>query len=241
MPSEKPLSVAEVFELQPGDENNPTWINPGMQAVVRSITNKPTRFGKPKWDVVFADETGSATVETALFAAPKFSEGMVVVLEGGMRRTEYNGKAQVALGKSTKINVVGKSVHHEEQQHRAATGAPAIDGTPQLVAGQTVGMAMKEALALAVMAHGGVNELAKLKDPLFWADVKQYASNIIRLSRSLEHGKLSPATWGAAREAEPASPQGGRSDPPKPATKPQPGPEGSAYLEDEPSDSDVPF
>lgn len=234
--NDKPLSVAEVFELQPGDDDNPTWINPGMIAVVQSVERKMGKNGKPRWPVVFADQTGSATVESAFFSAPKFSEGDVVQLEGGLRRTEYNGKAQVSIGKNATINVVGKSAHHAEQKERAASGAPAVNGQPQMVLGQTVGMALKESLALVVMAHGGIQDGKPLKDPLFWHDVKQCASNIIRLSRSLEKGHLSPAPWPTAAKPE----SSGRVDPPKPAAKPQPGPEGSAFP-DQVDPEDIPF
>lgn len=236
MATEKPLSVAEVFELQPGDENNPTWINPGMIAVVRSVERVMGKNGKPRWPVVFADQTGSATVEAAFFSAPKFSEGDLVQLEGGLRRTEYNGKAQVSIGKNATINIVGKSVHHEEQKERAQTGQPAVNGQPQIVNGQTVGMAAKEAIALTVMAWGGIDGIAKLKDPLFWADVKTNMSNIIRICRSVEKGHLSPAPW-----QPPAPPAPATSTPPAAPRKTQPSNEREAANLSDGPDEDVPW
>lgn len=190
MPTEQMLSVAEAVELQPGDAQNATWINPGMQGVVRKIERKMTKAGKPFFPCVIADTTGSATIEVSFFTAPKFGEGDLIELSGqGLRRTEYNGKPQAAIGQKTEVHVIGKHVHAEEQTQRAAAGAPAIDGTLQPVQGQTVGMAMKEALAIVVFERTG----GERGSPIFWEDVYTVASDIIRVSRLLESGKLAPS------------------------------------------------
>lgn len=240
--NEKPLSVAEVYELQPGGEDNPTWINPGMIAVVRSMERKIGKNNKPRWAVVFADQTGSATVESAFFSAPRFAEGDLVQLEGGLRRTEYNGKAQVSIGKNSTVNVVGKSAHHAEQAERAATGAPAVNGAPQMIDGQAVGMALKESIALTVMAWGGIEDLKKLNDPLFWSDVKTHASNIIRIGNSLKRGNLSPSPWQAAEAPAPA-PQHHSAPPPQntPRRTAPTNEREAANLGDDNLDEDYPF
>ena len=248
--SEQLLSIAEVFELTPGTTENATWVNPGCIAVVREIkTIKSQKTGKEFFPCVLADQTGSATVECSFFTRPKFAVGDVIELAGkGLRRTEYNGNAQVSVGKDTVINIVGKSVHHAEQVQAAATGAPALNGTAQHVPGVTVGMAIKEAIRLAWLTTGMGMTRAILSDPLFWADVKQYASNIIRVSRSLENGKLTAPPWAAKPEETQAAsavaptPQIAANAPKQArAAAPQPGPGGQAFPPSPENEEDIPF
>jgi hypothetical protein len=221
------LSVAQVCDLQPGDENNATWINPGFTGVVRSITAKKTKAGKNFWPCTIADVTGPETIEVSFFTAPKFSEGDVIDIHGkGLRRTEYNGSAQAAIGRETEITVVGRSAHEPEQKERAAAGQPAVNGQPQHIQGQTVGMAIKE--ALAILAKG--ND-AKLHTPEFWAQVHQLASDIIRVSQLLEKGKLAPSA--RDRMNPPQQPPPDRSAPPAPKAKPA--------ASTQPEEEDVPF
>lgn len=239
--SEPMLSVEEVLELQPGDAENATWINPGFIAVVREINTKQTKAKKDFFPCILGSQTGSAEIEVSYFTRPKFEVGDLIEISGqGLRRTEYNGKPQAAMGQKTETHILGKSAHALEQAERKAAGDPPISGKGSFpIAGQTIGMAMKEAIALAGMAADGITR-QKLADPLFWQDVKTYAGNIIRISRSLEAGKLSPPSWPTPAPA--AQPQGGRSDPPpRTADKPQPGPDRSAFPADAGPDEDVPF
>lgn len=240
--NQRPLSVAELIEL-PTD----SWVNDGFTAVIRSIERK---VGKPPGNKVFfkcvlADTTGSATVGACLFFAPKFKEGDSVDFLGqGIKFKNGQYGAEVSMGDKAEIHVVGKSVHAQEQAQRAATGAPALNGTPQLVNWQTVGMAMKEGLALAGMAAGGITREV-LKDPLFWQDVKVYAGNIIRISRSLEVGKLAPPSWPTPprEEAPPAAarpPDRSPASPPR-TSKPTPGPDGAAFPAQDENEEEVPF
>lgn len=269
MPSSQPnLTVTQVIELMPGDKDNPSWVNPGFDGVIAAIERKQSKAGKPFWKVSIEDEhnPGGSGITLTLFQAPKFSEGDVVSFSGGgIRREEYNGNAQVALGKSSATNVLRRAgsgsqqhapadTHPDLEPAPAATRAPAPapystprapGGSQPLVNGQTVGMAMKEAISLAVIAHGGtagVEQAISTKE--FWAQVKLTASNIIRISRSLEEGNLSPSPW--APVTNPLAP----ASPPRPPTaapasrpaavKPPPGPDGSAFPTDgEPED--VPY
>jgi hypothetical protein len=98
-------------------------------------------------------------------------------------------------------------------------------------------MAMKEAIALAGMAAGGITR-ELLADQLFWGDVKTYAGNIIRISRSLEAGKLSAPSWPTPKREE-APPD--RSPAPKPTNKPTPGADGAAFPANAGDEEDVPF
>lgn len=239
--TEKMLSVAEVFEMTPGDSQNATWINPGMIAVVAKIqATKVKATGRPMNICTLRDQTGSAEISMTVFSAVNFGEGDVIEVGGqGFRRTEYNGMAQVTLGKTPEIHVLGKSVHHNEQTTRKEHMEPSINGTKQHVNGQTVGMAIKESLLLVREGEAGAG--LDINNPDFWKQVHKTASAIIRLSNALEHGNLTPSL-SAPRPAAPAAeqaPQGGRADPPKPKAKPEPGP-GGAVKHDE-NDEDVQF
>lgn len=242
--TEPMLSVEEVLELQPGDEQNATWVNPGFTAVVRAIKATKTKKGGAMNICTLGSQTGAAEISMTVFSAIKFAEGDLIEVSGqGLRRTVYNQLQQVTPGQKTEIHILGRSAHAPEQAERKAAGQPPVSGNGSFpVNGQTVGMAMKEGLALAGMAAGGVTRDV-LKDPLFWQDVKTYAGNIIRISRSLEAGKLSAPSWPTPkREEAPADRSPAPTSQPKTATtKPTEGPGGSAFPADAGDDEDVPF
>lgn len=106
--------------------------------------------------------------------------------------------------------------------------------------GQTVGMAMKEALNILLEGLAHDERIAKIQEASFWAAVMELASDIIRVSRYLESGHIAPSVKDriAVYTAPAPVPM-----PPKPvvtATRPQPGPGGAVQLN--PADSeDVPF
>jgi len=192
------LSVAEVFELPAGKPDEPTWINPGVSGVVRTMTERKTKTGKQLWNCVLADQTGSATVDVSFFSAPFFKEGDLIELSGqGLRRTEYNGKAQVSLSAKTEIHRLGTSVHHQEQAQAAAEGKPSVSGEAQHVYGATAGMAVKAALE-HVSAQA---ESPKANDPKYWEAVWEYASDVVRIARMIEAGKLAKPVKDRAAEA----------------------------------------
>lgn len=223
----KMLSVAEVCEMQAGDKENTVWINPGFVGVVRSIN--PRVGAKNTWPCMIADTVGSSTIEICLFKAPNFNEGDLIEISGkGLRRTEYNGKPQAAIGKDTEIHVLGRSVHHEEQKERAATSQPSVNGQLQPVPGQSVGMAIKEALTALVPGNQ-----ARLNSTSFWFEVHQFASDVIRISRQLEAGKLAPSV--KERNAPPPQPT------PPPRTQTRPTERQEANLRDGPEEDQIPF
>jgi len=195
--NESMLSVAEVFELPAGKPDEPTWINPGCSGVVRSMTERKTKTGKHLWNCVLADQTGSATVEVSFFSAPSFKEGDLIELSGqGLRRTEYNGKAQMSLSAKTEIHRLGASVHHAEQAQAAAEGKPSVSGEAQHVYGATAGMAVKAALEW-------IAEQSEIPatDPKYWEAVWSYASDVVRIARMIEAGKLAKPVKERAAEA----------------------------------------
>ncbi len=247
-----PISLSAVAEL-PDD----TWIDGGFFAVVDSIEDKKTgptskRPNSKFWVVNLSSQTGPETAEWSLFTFPKFAAGDLIEVTGkGIKRKvdSYNGGIKIQAGDKAIITVRGQSAHHAEQVERKATGAPSVSGAPQHVPGQTVGMALKEAIALrARFAADNETLIAWLQQPEFWAAVHETASDVIRVSRMLEAGKLAPSP---KERANPSQPQpaansrapmpagGGRADPPKSQTKPLPGPGGNV-AQDELSE-DVPF
>jgi hypothetical protein len=236
--SEKMLSVEEVLELVPGDEQNATWVNPGFVAVVRNIKATKTKKGGTMNICTLGSQTGSAEISMTVFSAVKFKEGDLIEISGqGLRRTEYNQLQQVSLGKATEIHVLGASAHHQEQQERRAHSEPAINGERQRIEGQTVGMAMKEALLIVGRGDCGA---FKPTEAAFWQHVHTQASQIIRLSKYIEAGNLAPKV-GAPATSAPADRSPARSEPAKATSKPTPGPDGSAFPKNTGDDEDVPF
>jgi hypothetical protein len=121
------LSVAQVLEMVPGDEQNATWINPGFRAVVADIKSTESRNGKPMHICTLRDTTGSAEISLTVWQ-PRvgFDKGDTIEVEGqGLRRTQYNGMAQATMGKATKIHVIGRAVtHNGSPQVKRALGEP---------------------------------------------------------------------------------------------------------------------
>ena len=111
------LSVAQVFEMQAGDDQEAAWINPGFEAVVANIKSTQTKAGKPMHICTLRDTVGSAEISMTVWSkAPGFTEGDRIEVYGkGLRRTEYNGLDQVTLGKETEVHVLGKAVVHDGQ------------------------------------------------------------------------------------------------------------------------------
>ena len=192
----RPLTIAEVYELPAGTKDDTTWIDQGVTAVVRKIEKRAAKTGnRTIYKCTLGDPTGHVAVEMALFAPPRFNEGDVIEITGkGIRRTEYNGTAQIDVGKKVEIHVLGQSVHHEEQATREAQSKLALDGEPFPVPGQTVGNAINNAIELRTHTLTNAGEMiAALEQPEFWHGVYTTASDIIRVARLLEKGRLAPA------------------------------------------------
>lgn len=215
------LTLSQVCALP-----NDSWIEDGFFAVVREIKSKQAgpkakNPGKTFWVVTLADQVGPETAELAMFFAPKFREGDVVEFTGlGIKHTVNNYGSKVSIGQETVITAVGQSAHAPEQVARAAVGAPAVDGRPQLVPGPTVGMAINNALNLLSRDMSHDDLVSRLISPPFWASVHEVASDIIRVSRLLEHGKLAEpikVRCSGAIQSPPPSPRDERRMPPLPA------------------------
>lgn len=241
------LSVAEVLELPPGDEQNATWINPGFIAEVASIKATSVRStGNPMNICTLKDTSGSATISMTVFGAVKFGIGSTIEVSGkGLRRTEYKGLEQVSVGKETEIHVVnlGKTPPPPANSEPVA-GQRMPDGTEPTapVYGATAGMAMNHALDLLTKGLDVTEVARRVCTAEFWAAVHETASDIIRVSRMLEAGRLAPSV--KARNAPPPT---ARDIAPNAARRGQPQNEDQAAnrapvggnVEDE--SSDVPF
>lgn len=202
------LSVAEVFELTPGDDLNATWINPGMTGVIWAIKQTKTRKNQPMFICTLKDGEGSAEISMTLFdhlstsTGVALKEGDIIEIFGkGLRRSEYEGLQQISLGRTTEIHKTGSSAHYKPQDKAPAPQAGSeirapisTERQPQVdvIFGGTVGMAMKESLAIHTKLAGEALPGA-LCSPLFWGAVHETASDIIRISLHLEKGKLAPS------------------------------------------------
>ena len=211
MPREtKPLlSIAEVFEMVPGTDKDAVWINPGLTGVLHTMKRTKSKKGQPMYICSHKDMSGSAEIGVTFFDECKFDEGDVLEIFGkGLRRTEYNKLQQISLGRDTEIHKIGRAAGWKAAETASApagagSGSTARetppggfrgnnDGTNSVVFGATVGMAMKESLAIHTKLCG--DKLAPaLCSSEFWAAVHETASDIIRISIALEKGKLCPS------------------------------------------------
>lgn len=264
------LTLAEVCEMQPGDKDNPAWINPGFCATVATITKKPTKTGS-MWVCELTDPDSGAQAKMAVFTAPKFSAGALIEVSGqGMRRDEFRGKCQVKVSQKTEIHTINAALAREtgvasknplpQRQAPAPSAEPepqenAAPASARPIYGATVGAGINQAMEVFRYIYPPATLAEMIKTPHFWAALHELASDFCRVAIILEAGKVAPAikarvpadfdeaprsaatkTPTAAPERPSGSAMGGRSDPPKPATKPQPGPGGSAYT---PADQDL--
>lgn len=229
------LSVAQVCELQPGDEQNATWINPGFTGVVRKVDQRPTKKGGKIWPCVIADTTGSATIEVTLFTAPKFAVGDQIDICGqGLRRTEYNGNPQAALGKNTEIHVVGARVAHHEQAQAPARGEALPDGDfHKAMKRQALLMAHCWVYARKVRSKL-IDEASFKDDELGVEPVQKIASGLYIEANRAGLASVVPVLGATA-------PAGGRADPIRFSSKPPPGPDGAAFSNHADEEEDVPF
>lgn len=180
------LSIAQLLQQNEG------YINAEVGAVCQSITQKTAnKTGRPFWVCKLGDATGPDSVECATFTAPRFKQGDRIHLAGqGLKLTRNNFGTKLAVSDKTIITVVGQSVHEPEQAERRANGEPAINGQLNPIPGQTVGLAIKEAVGILTNGLTYSDTIKVISTPTFWHDLHEVASDLIRVSRMLEAGKL---------------------------------------------------
>ena len=195
MNDKPPTTVAAMLSLPPD-----SWVNEGFTADVTSITPGQGKNGRPYWKVELHDPSSGAQIKTALFTTPRFSAGQSIEVTGqGIKYKNGQYGAEVSIGEKATIRVVnGQPAAAPPFAARPATpqpvaprpipATPAPQGGP--VNGQTVGMAIKEALALHGKCFDGPFDLANaLQDVGWWVKVENTAQRIIAISRGLESGK----------------------------------------------------
>lgn len=191
--NDKTYTVAEVALL--ADES---WINGSLEAFVLKLDDVPKRAGGSFTKATLGDKPGDYTncVTMSLFAAPRFAVGDRIRLGGGgIKKTSYQGKPQIGMGKSSTTEVVrvgGERIQAAMDRSPAPNGsAPASSPGPSVIHGATVGNAVKE--TFRALTHGlSPQELAEdLQAPEFWERLKMHASSFIRVSQELESGNLS--------------------------------------------------
>lgn len=199
-----PMSLSEVIRLP-----DQSWVNDGLTASVVSIERKTSNKTKRDfWVCQLACLLDPATtVELAIFTAPKFREGDTIELSGkGIKFEDGQYGAKVSMSKTTEVRVVNLSPAsraptatrpaapaggRDDSRGGNAPQEPTNDTGPcGRIQGQTVGMALKEALVLLSKDQPNAALKAQLTSPTFWSAVHEVASDIIRVSRVLEAGHL---------------------------------------------------
>lgn len=180
----KELSLSEVVAL-PVD----SWVplNSTVLAHVNKVEPVNKKAGGQFWKASLSDDGGEILATMSLFNAPKFSSGDVIRLGGkGIKRGDYNGKAQLSTGKETTIEVSSGKAKIAAAVH----GAQAEHANQSMIAGATVGLSIKSALELHSQGMGHEQMKSALASSAWWEGIYHTASDIVRISRLLEAGKL---------------------------------------------------
>jgi hypothetical protein len=189
MSNTKVITVAELLELPAGDKQNATWVNDDFEAVLTDV--KP---GQKVTTAILSDPHSPNIRIAATFFGRDCSrfDGKLCHFSGkGMTRTEYKGTQQVTIGDKATVQVLGAAPAGAAKSGATVGGSGSIGGSSG-IHGATVGMAINQATAAIAKAKGNDFSHAYLNSPAFAADLYATASDIIRVSRALEAGKLAP-------------------------------------------------
>jgi hypothetical protein len=212
MPS-KLITIGQILEMAPGDRQNAAWVNDDFEAVVSDVK---IGSGKAPSTAVLTDphNPGIAIVGNFFGVDPSRFAGKIVHVSGkGIARTEYKGVQQVTMGDKATIQIVG-TAGPAPARSAAPAGAASTQGpsAASAIHGATVGMAINQAASILRefpnCSDGREHEYFTGSD--FSKDLWTIASDILRVSRVLESGKLAtspkernePPEVKAAREAE---------------------------------------
>lgn len=196
MASKPPATIYDLLQLPAGDKQNASWVNDEFEGVVSDV-KKGQKSTSCK---ISAPHNPGVSITGVFWDQRDLSRfvGCVCHFAGqGMKRTEYKGEQQVSFSEKSTVNMVGRHTGTPASQG-GAQQAPNPSGggsapAPAVINGQTVGMAMKEAIALVVGAYGRANVQCDITKPQFWQEVHMAASDVIRVARALETGKLAPS------------------------------------------------
>lgn len=202
MSKNQTITVAQLLEMQPGTKEKATWINDDFEAVVSDV-----KAGDKMTRAVLSDPHNPRITISATFWSAGIArfDGKLCHFSGkGMTRTEYKGDQQVTIGEKATVQIMGAAPAGAgsaggDKGTGAAHGARPASG----VNGATVGMAINQAAAMIretdTFTQGG---LQYLHSPQFSADLYVSASDILRVSRLLESGKLAES---AKHRADPGA------------------------------------
>jgi len=204
MSSSSSLTIAQLLELPAGSKESPQYVNDAFIAVVSGC--KPPSGRMPGTARLTDPDTGISIVGKFFGRDPGRYDGQLVRFSGsGMSRTEYNGTQQVVIGDKATINVERAAT----PAARAATPPPPFAGAgaqaplplpaptaahAPAVFGATVGMALNNACTIIrddyLADFTAAQRVNYYKGMEFSRDLYTLASDIIRISRVLEAGKL---------------------------------------------------
>lgn len=255
--SNEHITIGEILEMQPGDKDNPCWINSNFTATISAVTQRQTQTGAAMFTGTFRDpDTGTEIIFSAFGRKAFPPSGTLVNVGGqGLSLGTYKGAAQLTIGQKVIVSIVAGRVAtpapstaqapaQAPAQHAAR--APAAASGPYL--GVTVGMAINNACNLAAR-FTGTNDSEDFVNRYIY----RQASALLRIGRALEAGRLVPTAKERANDTMPGDPEENPAEeevpapraaqPPPPARRavPQPQPafrEGDTGVAD---GEDVPF
>lgn len=124
MASKNQITLAQVLELVPGTEADPTWVD-DFEAIVTVGDTRATNSGKQMWNCVLSDpHTPSIKLPHVFWDNPTRYDGALCLFSGSMRMEEYNGKPQLKLGKKTLIAVKAAGTDSVRPSKQAPQSSP---------------------------------------------------------------------------------------------------------------------
>lgn len=208
------ITIGEITEMNPGNRDNPVWINGEFEAVVSNVQTKQTRNGKTYYTCTLADPySQNIAIDCTCWSNLLSNKGGTHCLFGGqgIQLELYNNNVKLVIGDKARINVVGQTQGQSQpqqrqggyQQRQQPHGQQRQQQTqPATINGQTVGMAINNSM----QAIGNWQyDQTWYDSPEFSRTLHQMASDIIRVSAMLEKGKLAPSPKDR-EEPEPAPP-----------------------------------
>lgn len=192
------------MNLAPGYVNNEVLaeVGPIEQKTGKAPNN--VRF----WKFPLRDTTSGQEVGGSMFTAPRFKEGDVIKISGqGIKYEDGQYGKKLSWGEKAQVTVLGASAHHDAQTERRSESSPTVNGKQFPVAGQSVGHALTHAVNLLTEGFTREERIAWLLKPMSWASVHEVASDMIRVARLLEAGKLAPSVRERVGGASAARPE----------------------------------
>jgi hypothetical protein len=105
MASKNQITLAQVLELVPGTDADPTWVD-DFEAIVTVGDSRTTNTGKQMWNCILSDPNSPGIQLPHVFwDNPTRYHGALCLFSGSMRMCEYQGKPQLKTGKKTLVAV----------------------------------------------------------------------------------------------------------------------------------------